>query len=153
MPSGKPRRHRTNPGGRPSNKERLEELNGQIVTLRQLLYHRKMKDETWHLLHRILCLVNELDDLATPQRAATWEGTGHPAEPPILPGVQVTERGIVHAGTYAADLNTWFHRQVRWTIATTENRMRGKETDPKPRVPSRPTEGAVSEPPSSNVSA
>lgn len=138
MASGKPRPHRRNPGGRPSNKERLDELHAEIGILRQLLYHRRLQDETWHMIHRLITLVNELDELATPQRGATWEGPGHGVDPPIFPGVQVTERGIVHAGTYAADLSKWFHRQVRWTIATTENRLKGKkEDDPRPRPPRR----------------
>lgn len=136
-PSGKPRKHGRNSGGRPSNKERFEELHAEIGTLRQLLYHRKLQDETWHMIHRLIILVNELDDLATPQRGAVWEGPGHGVDPPIFPGVAVTERGIVHAGTYAADLSRWFHRQVRWTIATTENRLKGKEAAPRPRPPRR----------------
>ena len=134
-----PRRHKGNQGGRPTNKERYDKQQGQIDRLRQLVVHRRQADETWHLVDRLLTLINELEDMDTPIRAATYDGDGgHSVERPILPGVQITERGIVHAGSYAGDLLKWFYRQVRWTIATTERRLEHKEPDPRPAVPKPP---------------
>jgi len=146
-PSGKPRKHGRNVGGRPSNKERFEEQQQEILRLRQLVVRRRYTDETWQMIDRILKVVNELEDLATPQRGISYDEKPSPAvERPVLPGVHITNDGrIVHAGTYADDLYKWFHRTVRWTVATTERRLTGKEPDPRPRPPKRETIKSVAE--------
>lgn len=140
MPSGKPRRHKPNAGGRPTNKERYDQQQAQILRLRQLVSHRNHTTETWQLVDRLMTILLELDDQSTPQRSTTWDNTGHTTEQPILPGVTITDRGIVHAGTYADVLAKWLHREVQWAITSAGKRLKGEEVDPKPRPPRRPVE-------------
>ena len=147
MASGKPRRHKTNPGGRPSNAQRIEELNGQIARLRQLVSHKHHTDTTWWLIDYLLTTINELEDLSTPLRSTPWDGTGHGAERPILPGVHLTTAGqIVHAGTHAERLNNWLYLTVKWAISSARNRLENKEMDPKPKPPRRETSPSMQAP-------
>lgn len=139
-PSGKPRKHGRKVGGRPSNKERWEEQQAQIDRLRRLVSQKNHSTETWQMIDRLMAVIIELEDLSSPIRAATYDGTGHAAEHPILPGVRITEAGrIVHAGSYAAEMSKWLHRQIRWTVASAERRIIGAEPDPKPKMPRRET--------------
>jgi len=140
MPSGKPRKHRGNVGGRPSNKEQFDKQQGQIDQLRKLVSHKNHSTETWHMVDRLLTIIDELEQLSTPIRAATYDGgAGHTAERPILPGVTITETGrIVHGGTYAEGIAKWLRSTVKWAADSAERRLIGKEPDPKPRPPGRP---------------
>ena len=135
MPSGKIRNRRPNVGGRPSNAQRIDELNKQVARLRSLVSSRHHSDSTWHLVDQLLTTIGELDDLSTPLKSTTWDNTGTSAERPILPGVHVSDRGIVHGGTYADKLNVWLHLTVAWAVSSARARLVGNEANPKPRPP------------------
>jgi hypothetical protein len=132
--SGKPRVHK---GGRPSNQRVIKAQADEISRLRMLIAHRRHSDQTWKIINRILLTIEELEDLNTPARAASWDDGGHSAERPVLPGVELTDRGLKHAGSYAEYILRWFNRQLDWTVKVAEQRISNKEEDPKPMTPRR----------------
>ena len=133
--SGKPRNH--NRGGRPSNQRVIKAQSDEIQRLRELIVRRRHSDQTWKLIHRILSTIEELEDLNTPIRAGTWDDGGHSANPPVLPGVEVTEKGLRHAGTYAGYILRWFNRELDYAVNVANQRIANKEEDPKPMAPRR----------------
>lgn len=114
-------------------------LEAERDSLRSLVSHKHHSTETWQMVHRLLTLIEELSDLDTPLKSTSWDGAGHSSDEPILPGTYLSDkdkdRRLYHSGSYAADLSKWLHRQIRWVIASTENRLKGKEPDPRPRPP------------------
>lgn len=146
MPSGKPRRHKGNTGGRPANKD----LYKRIDNLQTLLAHKNRNDATWKLINRLLTVMAELDDLATPLQAAVYNTGGHGTDTPLVAGVRLADdgaglehpdgdgetnwrdRNLYHGGRQFQLLNAWLYRQIDWPITTVERRLENKEPDPKP---------------------
>jgi hypothetical protein len=133
-------------GGRPSNHQRWQDQQAQIDQLRQLVIRRRLDDDTWKLVNRLLTLIADLEEGSSPIQSTVWDrGVGHSVEQPLLPGVRLADDGggdgttnkgnrtLYHGGTYAIQLNAWVHRHLTWVVNTAEAQFKGKEPDPEPR--------------------
>jgi hypothetical protein len=136
-PNGKPR----NRGGRPTNRHLLEKLQHENQRLRQLVAGRRLKESTWKQIDHLLELVAWLEDQTDPITARTYDGHSHNAEPPILPGIRLSDhpgnRTLYHPGTFAQDHLRWIDNQLEWIHDTVNSKLKGKEPPPQPAPPPR----------------
>lgn len=116
--------------GRPSNQKLYE----RITTLQQLVTAKSYHKSTWQLIERYMHLIAELEDQATPLRAATWDGGSPSAERPVLPGVEIDDHDrFIYEGSQFQWMAGWLDRQINWALEAVELRLEGRQPGPKPQ--------------------